>query len=67
MDDILKILRMNNWYNSDQYVQIAKGKYELALTHKERVKKMKTKFKIFFTKCRELKRMDEHKKELPMK
>ena len=26
---IIELLNMNNWYDGDEYVQIAKGKYEL--------------------------------------
>lgn len=35
MKDILKLLELNTWYNSDQYIEIAKGGYELPLTFKE--------------------------------
>lgn len=37
MKEIIRLLELHTWYeDSDEYIEIAKGKYELPLTFKER-------------------------------
>jgi hypothetical protein len=55
MDDILKVLGMNNWYNGDDYIQIAKGRYELVYG-RERWKKFIRNLRVYLNRCIEIKR-----------
>ena len=49
MEEILKIIRDNDLYDGDLYIQIAKGRYELPLTRKEKWVKFKRQMMIYIT------------------
>lgn len=35
LEKIIDLLNMNDWYNGDEYVQVAKGKYSLPKSLKD--------------------------------
>ena len=41
LEKIIDLLNMNEWYDGDEYVQIAKGKYERPTTFKKLIKQIK--------------------------
>ena len=54
LNDLIKILESNDWVNGSDIIHIAKGKYELPITRKERWKQFKWKWKIYLYKIREI-------------
>lgn len=38
---VIQLLQMDDWLNSGEYTEIAKGKYKLPITLKEATKKIK--------------------------
>lgn len=59
LENIFKVLGSNDWsWTDDEVIHIAKGKYELPLTRKERWKKRKWMWKIYFNRVRNI-RLDK--------
>lgn len=49
LDNLLKVLKSNDWaFTNDQIIFIAKGKYELPITKKEKRDKRKWMYRIYF-------------------
>lgn len=46
MKEIIELLQTNEWYDGDEFIQIAKGKYHHPLTIGGWIKKIKRYFKI---------------------
>lgn len=45
MEEIFRLLQMNDWYEADEIVQVAKGKYAFPRNYKEMYKKIKRQIK----------------------
>lgn len=45
MEELFKLLAINEWYDGDEFIQIAKGKYELVSDWKGLKNKIKRKLK----------------------
>lgn len=53
LSNLLTVLGSNNWYwTNDELIHIAKGKYELPLTRKERMKKRKLNWIMYINRLR---------------
>ena len=52
LNDIIKILESNDWVNGSDIIHIAKGKYELPITRKEKWKQFKWKWRIYLYRVR---------------
>jgi hypothetical protein len=46
MKELIQLLQANEWYDGDEYIQIAKGKYHHPSTFKGWFQKIKRKLKI---------------------
>ena len=46
MKEIFDLLNQSDWYDGNEHIQIAKGKYELPKTTGELLKKVIRKFKV---------------------
>ena len=47
MEEVLILIRDNNLYDGDLYIQIAKGKYEYPVTYSDKWKKFKRNVRIY--------------------
>jgi hypothetical protein len=46
MREIIELLQANEWYDGDEFIQIAKGKYHHPSTFKEWIQKIKRYIKM---------------------
>lgn len=46
MKEILQLLQVSEWYDGDEFIQIAKGKYHHPSTFKGWIKKIKRQLKL---------------------
>ena len=64
LGDMLRVLKSNDWsWCDDEFIHIAKGKYELPLTRKERWRKRRWGWKIYLNMIKNI-RLDKKRNEV---